>query len=269
MATETSFNKRNISVAPEVDGRPIGNGLYVATDDQKFHAGKRCISWDGCVYKYSYGVTTMVGDVLAWQSYSQHIDYGATVAKTTIAGATSFVVDISAAMGKAEDGVIAEDELLGGRVIVYSNTIATIQRGIVGNTAVATGEMTIYVDAPIDVVLTVDASFVEGICNPWRFVSTGNSGGNRSMVGLPNVVTAAAAKWLWLQAWGPVWSAPQADTGNAAHNLAVVARHDGSVQSHAYGTAYATLQQHVGFVLSHAADNTQGGPFWMMQISPV
>jgi len=41
MATETSFNKRNISVAPEVDGRPIGNGLYVATDDQKMPALSR------------------------------------------------------------------------------------------------------------------------------------------------------------------------------------------------------------------------------------
>lgn len=269
MPTEITPTRRNLSLQIESDGRPVDNGLYTATDDQLFHAGKRCLSWDGCVYKYSYGVTTMVEDVLAWQSYSQHIDYGATVAATTVVGATSFKVDISAAMGKADDGVIAKDELVGGRVIVYSDTIATIQRGIVGNDAAATSEMMLYVDAPIDRVLTVDASFVEAICNPWRFVSTGNSGGLRAMVGLPNVVTAAAAKWLWLQTWGPVWAAPQSTLADAAHDLEVVARHDGSVQAHEYGTAYATLQQHVGFVLSHAAAGTQGAPFWMMQISPV
>jgi hypothetical protein len=265
---ELTPNRRNLGLEIERDGRPMDNGLYVATDDQLFHAGKRILSWDGCVYKYSYGVTTMIEDRLAWQSYSQHIDYGATVAATTVAGDSSFKVDISAAMGKADDGVIAEDELMGGRVIVYSDTIATIQRGIVGNSAVATGEMTLYVDAPIDRILTVDASFVEAICNPWRFVSTGEGGGVRSMVGLPNVVTAATAKWLWLQTWGPCWVAPQGPLADAAHDLEVVARSDGSVQAHEYGTAMATLQQHVGFILSHAANGTQGAPFWMMQISP-
>jgi len=244
-------------------------GLYTSEATQRHAYGRRMITWDGRVFKYALttaAITTSNIDQLVHQGYSQHIDYGATIAKTTIAGATEFVVDISATMGKADDGVIAKNEMAGGSIIVYSDTIATIQRGIIGNSAVATGEMTVYVDAPIPVVLTVDASYAEGICSPYYGVAPGEGGGSLSMLGMPQVYCDANTN-IWIQTWGVCWVSPQSDVGDAAHDLQVVARSDGSLQSHAYGTAMATLQQHVGFVLSHAADGTQGAPFIMLQIS--
>jgi len=252
----------------DVAGTPY-LGIYAAEATKRYVYGTRKITWDGRVYKYSKAgaaITTSNCDQLVHTAYSQHIDYGATIAKTTVAGATDFVVDIGASMGGADDGVIAEDELEAGTIIVYSDTIATIQRGIIGNDAVATGEMRIWVDGAIPVVLTTDASYAEGMCSPYLNVTPGDGNGLQTMVGMPQGY-CDSGDYIWIQTWGPCWVAPQSTAGAAAHNTAVVARYDGSVQSHAYASAYNTLQQHVGFILSYAAAGTQGAPFIMLQIS--
>ena len=54
MATERTPSRLNISFAPEIDGRPVDNGIFVAQNTEPyFHYGKRLITWDGKVYKYS------------------------------------------------------------------------------------------------------------------------------------------------------------------------------------------------------------------------
>jgi len=245
-------------------------GLYTAETVQRYRIGTRYETDDGRVFRYTNASATLNTDLLAQTAVAQDVAY-ATVAASTAIGATSLTIDVGAADGPAAGGLIAEDYLVGGYVIIFPHSENSMNRLILGNTAVATGggECTLELDGPLNVATVVDVTHAECMASPYASVKASTTGDTaRGFIGLP-VVPATVGQYCWLQTWGPCWIAPQTDVGTGASNQQVVARYDGSIQAHDYtDTTYSDKQQHVGFVLSHATAGTQGAPFIMLQISP-
>jgi hypothetical protein len=243
-------------------------GIYTQETTKRFVYGTRYLTWDGKVYKYAKAGSTIAAtdsELLSWQAFSQTVD-ASTVAATTSIGDRIVKVDIGAGSGNADDGVIAVDSLEGGQLLAWHATTATIQRGIIGNEAAATSEMKIVVDAPFDVVLTLDATYVEAMCSPYFSVKNGSSGENRCFVGMPQLCVTSGY-YHWLQTYGPFWASPEASVGASEGALQVVAGQNGSLVLHTTASSCTKSQQHIGFVMSHAAGQAQGAPFIMLQIS--
>jgi hypothetical protein len=245
----------------------LGGGTPYAQDTtQKYPLGTT-IRLNGRTFIYAKASGTQNPDVGSHIAAGQHMAY-ATVAASAAAGVTSITADFGATDGAAGDGVLAEDELVGGYLLVFPHSSNTFIRQIIGNTAVASGggEVTIELDSPTPVAVVVDVSHCEAMASPYLNVISGNYP-KAAIVGIPTY-PATTGKYFWLQTWGPCWVSPQAEVGEADHDIQVVFRHDGSIDEHDYSDAYVTKEQHAGFVLTHAAAGTQGAPFIMLQITP-
>ena len=220
---------------------------------------------DDRVFHYAKAGATLVPN-LGCQIYNTQSVAYATIAEDAIIGATKLVIDVAATDGAAGDGVIAKDELFGGYIVIFPHSDNSINRRIIGNTAVDTDEMTVELDAGIPVALDTNNDHAECMASPYSDVRSTNSA-TKSIIGVP-VVAATIGKYLWIQTWGPCWISPQAAVSVGNTNRQVVFRYDGSLDEHDYSDAYTTKAQHAGFVLANAAGATQGAAFIMLQICP-
>ena len=174
---------------------------------------------------------------------------------------------------------VAKDELRGGSVIIHVAGGLEQQRVIVGNTVASEGNITIYLRDP----LTADVAsgtYTEVYPNPYANVYSGYMvgghpvGGLSSVAGMPNVITAAANRYLWIQTWGPIWINPYGAVGNTpvADTREVVFDHEGAISYESevkgIGTAFATKHQVAGFIINRQATGVSGPPLIMLQISP-
>jgi len=235
---------------------------------QLYPIGTKLIDSDRVFY---YAKASAVGvtnaDLGVKNGYRQPVAY-ATVAAAAAKGATSLVIDVAATDGVAEDGVIAEDELAGGYVVIFGHDSDAHTCRIRANTAVAAsgGEMTLTLQDEINATLVADSDHAECM-HHWAYGCETNTSGLEPVVGVSHVVVTASY-YFWLQTWGPCWLAPQGEVGDAAHDHQVVFRHDGSIDEHDYSDANVTKQQHAGFCLSHARAGGQAAAFIMLQICP-
>lgn len=214
-------------------------------------------------YAKAYG--TLNPDLGAKVGSHQHMAY-ATVAASADAGVSSITADFGATDGAAHDGVLAEDELVGGFIVVFPHSSNTFVREIIGNTAVASsgGEVTITLDSPTPCAVVVDVTHCEAMASPFLNVHSGTED-TTPVVGIPTY-PATTGKFCWLQVSGPGWAAPQAEVGTGSNDMQVVFRHDGSVDEHDYSDANVSKGQHAGFVLARAYGGSQGAPFTNFQI---
>lgn len=167
-----------------------------------------------------------------------------------------------------------KDDLRGGHALLkVTNTApdsALQMRLIVGNTAAAIGaEMTIYLDAPLNVALTA-LSYIVAMPSPYsdiRFPESSGHGANQSYAGIAAVYVDVADKYFWIQTWGECWIAPQGEVGISAKQRDVVFKEDGSVMHK--GTTDATWLngQRAGFILDNNT-GLNGMTKMMLQISP-
>jgi len=244
---------------------PRDDGLYNASTTQLFACGTRCITWDGRVYKYSRAVGTLNPDMGVKCYATQNLAYAAIV-KAQTAGTTEVSCTFGSADGYANSGLVVKDELAGGYCIIFSDTVPSMGRGIIGNSGVAAGGGTgiIYVDQPFNENIATATSYIEAMGSPYYDVRH-DADGTKSVIGLP-LIAATSGQFTWLQTWGPCWIAPQSGVGNSAYVRSVYARHDGSLDIRANIGTYVT-DQCVGFVLQNAQAGTQGAPFIMLTIS--
>jgi hypothetical protein len=240
-------------------------GPYTIDTIQRHRFGTRYLMCDGRVFKYGKAGATWNPDMGAHTYVGQHVAY-TTVAKSTAVGAVQLKIDVAATDGAAAGGLISENELLNGHLLLFPHSSNTMLRRIEGNAAVATGggEMLLEVDWPLNIATVVDVTHAEAMVNEYADVRNLTSG-LRAVVGIP-AVPATAGTFGFLQTWGPCWVAPQAEVGDAAHDIQCVFRHDGSIDEHDYSDANVAKQQHAGWVMSHATAGTQGAPFVFLQI---
>ncbi len=174
---------------------------------------------------------------------------------------SQITLDVQGTDGVGGDGAIAEDELVGGYIVIFPHSANSFTRRITANTVTTgAGEMTITLDKPIPVALTLNVDHGEAMASPYLDVRTGNHSGRRPQLGKADVA-ATVGQFLWIQKTGITWLAPQGEVGVGDNDNEVVWRHDGSLDEHDYNDAYTTKAQHAGHVMTRAAGETQGAPF--------
>ncbi len=247
--------------------------LGVCTIDsvQRYVLGTRYVTWDGKVYKYAKAGATLDPDLGAKSYATQNLAYVTFAAgQTASIGQRQVNCTFANTDGLANSGLVAENELAGGECVIFSDTVVTMRRTIVGNTGVATGggTCTIYVDTPWNTAITAATSFIEAIGSPYLDVRNSQDA-TKAVIGVPCAAATTTYPFTWLQTWGKCWIAPQADLGAGGYKNQAVFRDDGSIGPHDDSDAVEEYAQHAGFVIQTAQAGTQGAPFIMLQITPV
>lgn len=250
--------------------------IYEASTQKnpQYNVGDRVVLPDGRVFRYAKSAGTVLSGFGAAMSIPVTIS-GSLPAQTGdgsfAIGSRAVTVTIAADDGAAGDGVIAKDELRGGYIVINNNTSNPINRGIVGNTAVASGGGTsvVYLDGPITTTLTT-SSYCEIMPNPYLAMTPGGGGALEfeTFLGVP-AVGCTTGKYFWLQTWGPLWVTPGGATtpGDSANDRTVVFVGDGSLN----GVAHVTLEngyQVAGVIMQRDSNGSGGPPFVMLQVSP-
>jgi hypothetical protein len=180
-------------------------------------------------------------------------------------------VTVGAGDGIANDGVVAAHCLEGGYVVIMDASTDEWMNFCIrdNNAAVSGGKLTITLDGELPYATTT-SDYVEIMQTPYLTTCT-NTQDRYAFLGLPMRLATTTYPYHWLQTWGPCWVNPQPLLGvssPSAPKVQAVARHDGSIDLYAYGTAVITSSQLVGHVLTVAQGGTQGAPFVELQISP-
>jgi len=249
---------------------PSWDFLYEASTvkSEKWNIGDRVVTPDGRVFRYSKATAECSSGFGAFNTAAVNIS--GSLAANAAAGVNEVSVTIAAGDGFAEDGVIAEDELRGGYIVIGNNTSDPENRCILGNTAVAAGggTCTVYLDAALSAAVTT-ASYCEVMLNPYAHLTSGDNTSDEysSAMGVA-VANAAAGEYFWVQTWGILWITPGGATtpGDSVNDRTVVFVGDGSLN----GVAHITLEngyQVAGFIVQKDSTGSGGPPFVMLQIS--
>jgi len=180
-----------------------------------YNVGDRVALPDGRVFRYAKCGLTLTDMKGACYGYQRLITEKDTIAVAADIGDS--VIELTFAdtdYGVGGAGVIAKDELRGGFISFYRDTVRQ-QRGIIGNTARAngdTGNTTVYLDAALTTAVNGD-DYVEVLPNPYGDLR-GGAGGEQfgiwcSVMGMPNV-KATTGQYFWVQTWGPFRVSPTA-----------------------------------------------------------
>jgi len=167
----------------------------------KYEIGDRVVLPDGRVFRYAIATNAITRNKYAVRFWNQFED-GVTICSLTAAVAKG-VKSVSVA------GTFTEDQLRGGYMIFHQKGTNYQQqfRGIIGNTVTDTsGNIIIYLDAALHALHAGDAG-VEVYPNPYSSVRASSAEGGYAMedyssvAGVPNVLTAVANQYLWIQTW--------------------------------------------------------------------
>lgn len=254
-----------------------------AIKDPRFEIGDRVPLADGRVFRYAKAGTTVGSMKRAVYGYNQLVARNSTItcrpASIIAAGATSAVFTCTTTIGVDGTGVIAEDALRGGYISFYSSSADRPQRGIIGNSALASGgtSITLYFDAPIKTAIPAGVA-TEILANPYSDVRTSEStqyGVYCSALGMPNVV-ATNGDYFWIQTWGPFRITPTgAALGEIGHSRQFVFGSNGSIMSLAEwhvpepGQETNRSYQFAGFLLERTTGEAgSAAPFINLQINP-
>ena len=249
--------------------------LSLADTVQQYPIGTRFVDGDNA-YRYAKAVGTTRQDLLCSFQSKQAVGY-CTIAANALQYASRVVIDVAATDGVSGDGAIVADELAGGYILIFDATSSggAPQVLLVKSNTVTTGagEMTIDFDGKLQNALVADTDHAEVIASPYSRVSNVSAKNNEyAKVGRPTVI-ATSGQWLWLQTWGVCFLSPQTDVGvnsggsGAGNNYAIVARHDGSLDTLLYSDVTHDQGQIVGSVLACGADGAQGAPFVYLRIA--
>jgi len=221
-----------------------------------YNIGDRVALADGRVFRYAYADTArttgygMMFNALVAQGY-------------TVLAAAQEIGDMSVTVVSAVD--LAEDELRGGYIVMYTGDPNNTFRGIVGNSAVsATETVTIYLDAPLHIAVTITTGS-EFFYNPYAHVAE-LAEDWLSVAGV-SVTDIATAGYCWIQTWGLIRISLHAKFGDDAGERQVVFGPNGDLRAHsAAGTA--NNYQHAGFIVDRTVIGTGSYALIMLQISP-
>jgi len=227
--------------------------------------------YNNCWYVYSKAGGTVAMNMGAKIKDPQTVS-NETVGAAAAQYATELIITVDSTDGPSYDGTLPKDYLKGGDVVVFLTAGATygFKRGILRNTAVASGggTSTLTLDMPIPYAVDAAAT-AEAQCHFARVVvpntSTKLQDNLCSVAGIP-VCRATSGQWLWLQTWGPCWTSPDAALGAGASNRDGRFNGDGSI-SDGDDTNTADIEQQAGWVIANDKGAGQGAPFVYLQIA--
>ena len=254
-------------------GGTYSRSRYLQESTQRFVPGTRQITWDGRVFKYGKCGATLESMKYFVFNYNQLVAEKTTPTATVdaaVAGDTVLGLTVTGAtIGVSRNGIIAENELCGGHISIYTSSSDRPQRMIVGNTALAAAgtSFKIEIDEPITATITALTATEIG-ANPYSDLRR-DAGGYASAMGLPCVV-AVTDNFFWIQTWGMCRVSPDNNANHGHENNRrqfCVDQYGVSQMPAAYDAAKAS-RQNVGFVVERSGSAFgDTAPFVMLQIS--
>lgn len=156
---------------------------------------------DRRIYRYvKAGATALDPGKLVVNSDVDSDVINKTVARTYAAGTQEVIIDSA--------GAVTADEYRGGTLAISDATGEGVLCRVSGNTALSgAGELTVYLEEPVPVALTIDVSEASLLRSPWYGVVISATDQADMPVGVPNV-TIAANEYGWVQTRGEcaVWA---------------------------------------------------------------
>jgi hypothetical protein len=267
MSTELSTSALGLSLDLEPAGRPVDNGLYNESADQLFWYGKRLMTLDGRVFRYSGSKTALLSGYGAFNYTTVATQNGAVLPYATLAGDSKIRITIANTNGYG-GGAIEKDELVGGYIEIQEGAASAVTRMIVANDYVSTagGVITVTLDGPLVAAYTV-SSWADMVLNPYRYLGKGSLDYN-AVMGVPTINRTSTYNG-WIQTWGPCYVvAGGGDTvpGNSANDRMVGFVGDGTVNGYTALTVESGYQP-AGFIIDSTASGTGAVPLVMLQIS--
>lgn len=262
-----------LGVGPTLSTPPVEQGIYQMSKVQNFELGTKLWYGERC-FKYARtGATMTLNDRLAY-FYPYQICSGADMGAATV-GAQTLSMTLGGSDGVAGNGEVAKDELVGAWATIFkvdgSDWADHITVMIIGNTAGATTAIEFDIDNPLS--RAIHASAVIDITpNLYRDVRVDSGlSGRRGFLGKPMCMATTTKPFFWLQTWGPFWASPslvgEYFVGGQDHYNQVSVAGNGSLFNTNADSSYGEFSQHIGFVITRLANNEQGTPLIMMQIS--
>lgn len=264
------FNPVIWSAAPHDYSGDNQLAYYARETTQRYIYGTRGLTWDGKVFRYC------LAESAVYAGYGAFNGANATVARLInsvtpvayVAGDRDIKITIAAAEGQAGNGVIAEDELAGARIVLgHGGEALTESRTVIGNDAGANGGSTIILTLDYPLALDHAAGVAcELPLNPYRYLHRASTS-YASVMCVPNLYTAAAYNF-WGQTKGMCWCVPgggDASPGDTASDRSAYFVGDGSVN---FGTSLTleTGYQLAGYCVDTTASGTSAMPTIMLML---
>ena len=247
--------------------------LHELSSTQNYRAGCPAIDDDLEMYRYGY------------MSGQHHAGFGSyNVGKVNISAAApaqtgaglgaigSTIVRVACASGGfGADGVIAANELVGGRLVINNGGGAELimqNRRIIANSAASGNVVEVTIDMPLTAAVPVSTSYLEVLLNPFAHLIGGLTAPNQkvSFLGLP--VAAALNQWGWLKTRGLLWICPVASgagaPGYTAGDRKAYFAANGSIVS-GTTTVIEGGAQEAGYVVENSTDGA-GPPIVHLQL---
>ena len=256
--------KQDIDEMSAIQRYPIG-WRYPRTnplDLRVFHYAKA-----GALLQSGYGAFSVLPQLVGFSA----------IAIAAERGDRQLTITVGATDGLLGDGVIAEDYLAGGYVVIFTPApMQAIQRMIKANTAQAIpggagGPMTLTLDKPLSQDIGTLNFHAECMANPYQGVETGGFAYG-PVVGIPTMPVPLATPYCWLQTWGPVWATPTGvNEGLGDSNREVVFVGNGSINDRENANVPvhgSEKNQYAGFVLANLRGGAVGAPFFFLKIAP-
>jgi len=261
-----------------------GGTPYEVDTVQKYPLGT-IIRRGGRTYVYSYASGDVHTEVMAYKAKKtntvavaptqataaeQAIAYPGETLAAGAAGSKYVTVTIDTEIGVLTTGVLAENELAGGYIVIGNGSGQHPQnRMIVSHPALTTtgGSLTLKLDSPLERAVTAATTTIELMESPFYCLKADNSGGE--YVTYLGVATAEAVsgEFFWLQTWGPAWITSDGNTCDSAMDRTIVVVGDGSVRSSNDVTLESGFQK-VGIALDMSGSGASNAPFVLLQMIP-
>ena len=252
-----SFNPLPWHAAPHDFTGDNNLGIYTNESTQRYIYGTRFLAWDGRVFKYAltgsevesyHGVRNALDEALGYLVAPTDHPAGSRLVTITLASR-------------------AEDDLAGGQILLYDlgDFDTSCVRGIVGNTESAT-TVDLYLDFPIHQPIVNAVDYMEVFENPYFSVAE-TTNHYCAWVGVP-CVSAATAKNIWIQTWGPALISPVNATLDdpLESERTVFWGANGGIGEEAH-TGITTANQYAGYLLDEGAGGSMAGPRIMLMCS--
>lgn len=248
--------------------------LYSASSrkDPRFNVGDRVVLPDGRVFRYALASGTCNPEVGAYKAKKTNT-VAVAPAQASGAGAVgdhSVTVTIDTEIGVLTTGVLSENELAGGYVVIGNGSGQHPQmRMIVSHPALATagGSLTLKLDAKLTTAVTVGTTTIELMESPFYNLKADNAGGDFvTYIGIPACV-ATSGQYFWVQTWGPCWITSDGNTCDSAGDRTLVFVGNGSVKSSNDITVESGIQI-AGVALDMSGNAASNAPMVLLQIWP-
>lgn len=244
--------------------------LYEASTvkDPRFNIGDRVTLPDGRVFRYALASGTCNPEVGAYKAKKTNT-VAVAPAQASGAGAigSHFVtVTIDTEIGVLTTGVLAENELAGGYIVVGNGSAQHPQmRQIISHPALtsAGGSLTLKLDAELVTAVTAATTTIELMESPFYCIKADNSGGQYvTYLGVPARV-ATSGQYFWVQTKGIAWITSDGNTCDSGLDRTIVWVGNGSVVSSNDITVESGLQI-AGVAMDMSGSGASNAPFVML-----